>query len=79
MTNSVSEICVMEEGRFEIFQGEQAQRLLDSGKIYLCQCDEECAPGYFAHFTCEFTDECDDDAEREWAEIERIASGGSRE
>lgn len=69
----MEEICVMEEGRFELYRGAQVTRLLESGKVYLCQCDEECAPDYFAHFTIEFIDECDDDAGRAWERIDEIA------
>ena len=70
------EICVMEEGGFEVYQGEAAQRLLDSGKVYLCQCDEETAPDYFAHFDLAFIDAHSDDYDAMWREIEQIARGG---
>lgn len=48
---AMTEICLMEEGCFEIYQEEEASMLLASGLIYLCQCDDECAPDYFAHFS----------------------------
>lgn len=67
-----TEICVMDEGRFEYFEGEQAKRIRESGKVYICQCDEETAPDYFAHFELDYMDECDGDIDKMFTGIEAV-------
>lgn len=70
------EICVMEEGHYEYYQGVEAERLLKSGLIYICQCDLECDPDYFAHFVPDFWEgPGNSDAKTAWDIIRSVAKG----